>query len=431
VNVFQLLKHFSVQTSLVDLRGAMIFRINALIFNSDFVARHVDFLRNTLVDGALVDELPSAIQGAKPIVQSGARDSGTVMAKLALRYLFNLDELENWSPSNILDLVSPDGAADQNDPQESFKQHQGQSASPPPPGLSAGDIALGILTGGASLVPVATADAYKAFMENEKKIQASSGFDTAVRTKASALFATLAYFNAVVHEPGVLDSGENAILLASALASDLQLQWDKLFPDPTKSDELHAMMSSANFTEVFRRVPGFVAMVREIVRPLVEPAGADSQAIAAHNQDVFTLARLVGHLNDYAGYYTERFLHYLYDTTSNQAIIDFATGAIQNVVFSFDFTPTDFDVDHAFLVRREIVIPGFANLDSAALSAVGQALGQKSDPPPLPVFTVEDIETPCDGVHFEVAPGACVLDSVPAEVLFPASLTGLSIAVPS
>jgi hypothetical protein len=445
VNVFQLLKHFSVKTDLVDLRGAMIFRINSVVFDSEFILSHVDFLRNTLLDADLVDSLPSAIQGAKPIVQSGARDTAVATSKLALRYLFNLDGTQSWSPANIMTLKnwSSDQTIDQNDPQQSFRAQTPVVAGDDVQGLSVGDVVLGVLTGGASLVPTATVDIYKEFMKNEARIAASGGFDTAVRTKASTIFAGLAFFNAIVREKvanpdnpnapaiSILDVRDNAILLAMALATELQLQWDKMYPDPLKSDELQAMMSSRNFTEVFRRVPGFVAMIREIVRPLVEPAGADSAAIASHNQDNFNLNRLLGHLTDYSAYYTERFLHYVADATKNQAIVDFATGAVTKIVFSpFDFDPAAFDLDRAFLVRREIIVPGLAPLDNAALSQIGKLLGGGAQTVPLPVATVEDIESPCDGVHFEVAPGACVLKDVPSETTFPASVSGLTIAVP-
>jgi hypothetical protein len=408
-----------------------------------FVRNHVDFLRGALIDSAMVDDLASAVQGAKPAVQSGARDKALTMSRLALRYLFNTDGVQQWGPANILNLPMPDQAVDQNDPQQSFEPHAAINSGTMPSGLSVGDVLLGIFTGGASLVPQITADVYKSFRDNEQKIAASGGFDTAVRTKASSIFATLAYFNAIVHEDvpvdpndsskgtvSILKDDDSAILLAVALANDLQLQWDKLYPDPLHSDELHAMMSSRNYTEVFRRVPGFIAMIREIVRPLVEPAGADSQAIVAHNQDVFTLNRVVDHMANYKAYYTERFLHYLADTTSNQAIVDFATAGMANVVFTFDFDPTAFDLDRAFLVRREIIVPGLAPLDPAALSQVGKTLGGRVEAVALPVATVEDIETPCDGVHFEVAPGACLLANVPDDSNFPASLTGLTIGVP-
>jgi hypothetical protein len=454
VNVFQLLKHFSVQTDLADMRAAIIFRIDRIDFNSDFVLRHVDFLRNTLIDAALVDDLPSALQGAKPIIQSGARDIALTTSKLALRYLFNLDEAEQFSPANILNLSTPDQNdpnvthGDQNDPQQSFQLHQSSAAgNVGNSGLSVGDVLLGIFTGGASLATEATIqsviDIYKEFKANEQKIMWSAGFDTAVRTKASSVFVTLAYFNAVVrgsvpsdpndeHSPlvNVLDMGEVVILLSVALATELQLQWDKLYPDPLKSDELHAMMSSRNYTEVFRRVPGFVTMIREMVRPLVEPAGADAQAIATHNQDVYALGRLTAHLKDYAPYYTERFLHYLAVATDNQSVVDFGTAAVSNVMFPFTFDPNDFDFDRSFLVRREIVVPSFATLDAGALKQLVTDVGGQLADVATPIATVEDIETPCDGVHLEVAPGTCVLPNVPAETTFPASLTGLTIGLP-
>jgi len=452
INVFQLLKHFSVETDLVDLRGAMIFRIDTLVFDNSFVLNHVDFLRNTLLDPALIDDLPSAIQGAKPTIQSGARDTALVLSKLALRYLFNLDAAETWTPTaaNIMDLAKQDDQNDQNDPQQSFQLHKAVAATDDlgGSGMSAGDVLLGIATGGASLLTEATAqaaiDVYKQFNAKEAKIMWSAGFDTAVRTKASAIFATLAYFNGIVHESvpdpndpnsgkvvNILQADNNAISLATALAAELQLQWDKLYPDPLKSDELHAMMSSRNFTEVFRRVPGFIAMIRESVRPLVEPAGADSQAITAHNQDVFTLNRIIEHLKDYSTFYTERFLQYISQATNNVAIVEFATKAFSKdtLTFSFLFDVGDFDFDRAFLIRRDIVIPGWAPLDDTALSGVAKALGGQAAKVSAPVPTVEDIELPCDGVHFEVATGACLLQNVPTEPEFPAALKGLTIGL--
>src|SRR5260370_16664403 len=110
------------------------------------------------------------------------------------------------------------------------------------------------------------------------------------------------------------------------------------------------MMSSRNFTEVFRRVPGFLAMIREIVRPLVEPAASDAEAISAHNQDVFNLQRVTDHLNSYSGYYTEQFLRYIAEATNNQVIVEFAKDAIEFAasVFSFTFHPHHFDFDRPF-----------------------------------------------------------------------------------
>jgi hypothetical protein len=64
-------------------------------------------------------------------------------------------------------------------------------------GLSWGEIVLGALTLGASLTAEAVQKAYEDFLKSEQNMRWSSGFDTAVRTKASGLFMTLAFFNAI------------------------------------------------------------------------------------------------------------------------------------------------------------------------------------------------------------------------------------------
>ena len=431
VNVFQLVKRYSITTDLADQRGAFVVRIESMNFDPDFVQDHVQFLQQYLLEPTLVDSLPSAIQGAKPLVQSGAFDTAVSMSKLALDYLFNLSGGgPPPPPSNILNLlVDPNNPnVDQNDPIQSFANQTAVQAGNEQSGLSVGDIVLGVFTGGLSLTAEAAVNAYDEFKKNELSMRWSSGFDTAVRTKASALFMTLAYFNAVVRsslpdttQPNspmtpilAIEKGKNAILLANALAADLSDQWDKLYPDPLKSDELHAMMSSRNYTEVFRRVPGFLAMTRQIVRPLVEPAGEDSAASAAHNQDVFNLNRLIGHLESYAEYYTSRYLDYVSSVTNGESIAQFARGILDNVVFPFKFRKEDFDPDRAFIVRRDVVIPGFGVLSQQDTLAIGRTLGvTASTLVASPVPTVDNLDVPCEGVHLEAVAGVNVMANVP------------------
>ncbi|GFE84184.1 hypothetical protein GCM10011487_61840 [Steroidobacter agaridevorans] len=429
VNVFQLLKHYSVATDLVDQRGAFIVRIESINFDAEFVLNHISFLQETLLDSAMVDSLPSAVQGAKPLVRSGALGTAVSMSTVALDYLFNLTGGVPLPPSNILNLqVDPNSVSDQNDPAQSFTTQTASPAGNETSGLSVGDIVLGVLTGGMSLTAEAALSAYEEFKKNELKMRWSSGFDTAVRTKASALFMTLAYFNAIVRtsipdtsQPGspmapILTIGNNAILIANALATDLAEQWNKLYPDPIKSDELHAMMSSRNYTEVFRRVPGFLAMIRQIVKPLVEPAGEDAAAIAAHNQDIFNLNRLLGHLASYSDFYTSRFLAYVSRITNGESVAQFARGILQQTVFAFNFNPEEFDPDRAFVSARDVVIPGFGLLTAQDLLVIGRALGVNAPPAVVnPVKTVDNIEVPADGTHLEAVAGMCVLAGVPPQ----------------
>ena len=70
LNVFQLLKRFSIKTSLADIRPALIFQINALEFDRDFVIRNSDFLQDKLLDRLLVDELPNILKAEKTLLQS-------------------------------------------------------------------------------------------------------------------------------------------------------------------------------------------------------------------------------------------------------------------------------------------------------------------------------------------------------------------------
>lgn len=445
VNVFQLLKHFSVETDLEDQRAAFVVRIDSMQFNADFVQSHVSFLQDTLLDSSMVDALSSAVQGAKPVVQSGALDTAVTMSQLALRYLFDLDNVSKPSPRNILNLqvdVNDPNRANQNDPVESFMTHTA-SSSGSEGGLSVGDIVLGVLSGGASLTAEAAISAYSDFLKSEQAMRWSSGFDTAVRTKASGLFMTLAFFNAIVRETvtadssnpaaplvRILEKGDNAILIATALCADLSAQWALLYPDPLKSDELHAMMSSRNYTEVFRRVPGFLAMTTQLVRPLVEPAGADWAAITAHTQDIFNLNRLITHLNDYSDFYTSRFLDYIAKITNGKSVSQFARGVLQQVVFSFNFDPTQFDPDRAFISMRDVIIPGCGTLAGQDLMNIGRLLtGVAPGVIAAPVPWVEDIEVPCEGVHMETVAGNCVMANVPPQQALAATLNGLTLSL--
>jgi hypothetical protein len=453
INVFQLLKTFSTTTSISETRGALVVQINSVEFNDKFVQSHVAFLQNYLLDGTMIDDLPNAIAGSMPAVLTGALDTAVQMSKMALNYLFDLDGDTKLSPSNILNLakqlpidVTIGGVTvttpDQNDPVESFKLHTAVSSGVDG-GLSVGDIVLGVLTGGASLTAEALQKAYDDFLKSEKSMRWSSGFDTSVRTKSSALFMTLAFFNAIARETvreneadrnspeiPILEKSDNSIAIAMALAADLSAQWSVLYPDPIKSDELHAMMSSRNYTEVFRRVPGFLAMMNQLVRPLVEPAAADSAAIAAHNQNVFSFNRLTNHLNSYSDFYTTKYLGYISAVTNGDAIAQFARGILNHVVFPFKFDPADFDPDGAFLSKRDVIVPGVGTLSDNDLITIARSLGI-DEPGTIvaPVPALIDIEVPCDGVHMEVVPGTCVMPDVPAQSSFPAVLNGLSLAI--
>src|SRR6202022_852431 len=169
---------------------------------------------------------------------SGALGTASLVSKMALDYLFNLTGTPpapfTVGPGNMFDLpkfVDDKGTqVDQNDPQNSLDgQYLGKTSSgTKDTGISDWDVALGIFTGGASLAAEAVAKKVQEYLDNEKTVSGSSGFDTATRNKASTIFATLGFFNAIVrssvpdpsdtHGIGntvpLIDAGENAILMA-------------------------------------------------------------------------------------------------------------------------------------------------------------------------------------------------------------------------
>jgi hypothetical protein len=91
VNVFQLLKHFSVHTAIEEVRSALVLRVDSFAFDSHFVVSNGDFLRTTLLDSALADDLSTATQGALPplVLMNDARNVAAAIARRALHLLFD------------------------------------------------------------------------------------------------------------------------------------------------------------------------------------------------------------------------------------------------------------------------------------------------------------------------------------------------------
>src|SRR5262249_9793391 len=98
LHVFQLVKRFSVRAELSQVRAALVIDIDALDFDTGFVVSNSDFLRSTLLDTALVDELPTALDGARPAPTPRALQEARGAALLALHYLFDDLDIFNVLP---------------------------------------------------------------------------------------------------------------------------------------------------------------------------------------------------------------------------------------------------------------------------------------------------------------------------------------------
>jgi hypothetical protein len=413
LNVFHLLKHFSVQTALAEQRHAIVLRIDDLGFDGNFVLRNTDFLRTNLLDSSLLDDLPVAVQGAKQPLQSTALNSAIDTAQWALAYLYS-PPFDDRAPTmfNLPDIQDEDGnLLSQNEPRTSFEINLQHGA-------------VGIGTG---------------------RFQ-DSGFGRANEQKCAVLLTTLGYFYTLIQEavpdpdnPGslksVLQVADNAVRICTALAASVGDLWTKLFPDPGKNDDLKELMDARRFTEVIRRVPGFLAMVSGMLQPLLDPAKAEQAALVDYAQAQFVLQHLLEHLECNRNYYVQRYLRYIAETTANQAIIDLATDAlnavfanpaklVQDKLLPAEVTIGDFDVDRTFIDKREVIIPGFLPLTDQDVAVVARELGLDPEHafPPVPAVD-PDLEVACDGIYLEVAEGACVLQNVPPRPQLSGSIT--------
>jgi hypothetical protein len=357
VNVFQLVKRFLVETALRETRAALIVDVNQIQFDGDFVAANADFLRGALTDPTLLDNLDLALQAAHPQLSQQALANAGVIAKRALTLLFD--------DANIFNMP-PKGAVDSNLPSTSFDSSISTNAL-------------------------------------------DTGLVDSSNNHLGVLFAILGGFYHLTREP--YDDAA-AIRMATALGKDLGQRFADLYPDLAKSpadSDIKNIMDNNNFTEIFRRLPAFLTMVSGMLMPLLEPAQSEQQAAVALAQATYVLNRLLSHLTANSNYYIQRYLLYIAAKTRNQAMIDFVQQVMGNPTFSTEVPNMSLDVSRAFISHQQVIVPTVNPLTPSEIAAIG-AVRAVQDPVPLTL----DIEVPSDGIHMEVAEGACQLNQVPA-----------------
>lgn len=130
LNVFQILKHFSLKTELSEIRPILIVRIEGLEWDDNFITSHVEFLQYYLLDSTLVEELPRALNGAKPIPNPDKYSELIDLSKKALYYLFenpnifNVYHIQGEDPQGVdflnIPSTNPNLVSTSFDPQLSF-----------------------------------------------------------------------------------------------------------------------------------------------------------------------------------------------------------------------------------------------------------------------------------------------------------------------
>jgi hypothetical protein len=420
LNIFGIVKQYSVLTQLVEIRPVLILKIKSLDFNDEFIRAHQDFLTNRLIDQSLILELPSAIEGAKPFPEPPQIAELIDLCKVALDFLFDRANIFNITPVNKdervirIDQNSVEISLDPqwytrlptprpNDPEVTIEDSLRWSAYQGARGWIERD------TGGADLLRFYTI--LKFFLELYRKLKADNKLDA------------------------------NVIPIVFTLKAEISKYWDK---NPLNDDELKRINSlifpyddygKSFLSEIYRRLSGFNSMVQGLLDGRLKVLEDYVKKLNERQPAIYAKERLLNHLNCNKNYYVQEFLDYVTEKTRNEGIVDLVNQAIDSTgrrgvssqpPDSPRYPPTLlrhlFDIDRAFLDRQTIVVPcyrKFSQQDNIILiPPLTSPLDEQIVLPPAKIDLdeqkqVEDIEVPFDSVHLEVAAGACVLKDVP------------------
>ena len=372
VNVFQLIKHFNVTTTQTEpQRVVLVVAIDDVSFDSDFVISNADFLRQNLLDSALLDNLGSAIEGARPAIGKDVVKIAAGYARQAVHLLF--DDINMFNVPPTTDNVGP------------F----------PPANLPSNSLT--------ATLSIPLNSARQAFPGN--------GLGVTLNHDLDFVFCVLNYFYVLWQTKSgtplasVFENDDDfAITFTTTLANDINGKLGILWPDPTKDpakSDIKNILGIDSYTEVMRRVPGSLSMVSGMLQPLLDAVKMKEDQQQAYLEAQYILGQLLQHLECNRNFYMQQFLRYVATTTRSQAIIDLANAALAIVQAQLPvpLTVADFDVDRAFIDKQQIVVPIFTTLtDDQVTSILGKL--DYTGPVSLPVpDTLTDLEVPADGIH--------------------------------
>jgi hypothetical protein len=360
LSVFQLLKRYSVTTTVREARPALILEVTDLLMDRAFVLANGGFLSATLLDEELARELPVALGAVRRLPGSAREREAIVAARTALHYLF--DEPNIFDTPDIFGVSSNDPALSYNGSLNLFGE-------------------------------------------------AASGLVDAVANHAGAIFTTMNFFFRIWRDlPDSLRDAQ-AITIALALADGTKARWEALIG--AEADNAAGVLDLNDFTDALRRLSGFLAVVDGMLRPLMQPLEHEREAAAAAERAEFVIARVVQHLGCYQNYYVQRFVAYLASSTNHITVARF----VSDVIGRLPLSPAEeqmyresFDQATAFLDRNEIVVQSPQSFTYEELVEILD--GSQDGEAEVPSASAE-VDVPFDGVHIEIAPGSCVLPDVP------------------
>jgi hypothetical protein len=372
INVFQLVRRFGVETRFAEVRRLMTVSFDGLDFDADFVIANADFLRQTLLDTALIDELPAALAGAKP--QPAAVRRSTEAALLALDLLFDEPDIFHVTEIEVTEVT-----------EDTPIPHVAE-VNPNPPRTSF----------------------------DQKRFGEHSGLEEGIRNNLGVIFTTINFFFATYQRMKANRTlPDHALSLALALANGVKAAWDKIgtAEEAVTQGNLRSVLAPDDFSEVFRRLSGFLALVAGTIS-----ASDGADAVAQRLDNEYALKRLLDHLACNRHFYTQQYLAYLTSTTNNQAIVDLVEDVINRAKMTEEQRVglrTLFDTHRAFIDRQQVHVESIIGLRLPPPRTGASASFAMFDPGKIDPIVDPELELPTDGVHLEVAQGRCELPNVP------------------
>lgn len=424
LNVFQLLKHFSVETKLSEIRPVIAIKINGLEWDDKFITSHVDFLENFLLDPTLIDELPQAVNGAKFVPGPEVYRELIDLAKNTLYYLFEKPNIFKMLRFIGGEYTQPNGTtvrlenlpdADPNLVSTSFD-----------PGLFTffpeGAIHDHFGTGGGPSTGFTYAERL-----------GTSAFFVASKTGLARFYTILQFLYTLYIEHRDSNRLTDIFLLdmLRTLRDEIDTHWENATADLKDLIIRDVAADGAGrdaYIEIFRRLSGFRSMVRGFLQYRLGILDEYATVVNQRQKDRLVTTRLIEHMNCNMNYYVQQFLTYIAQKTNNQTIIDFA----KQVFNSMDRTPQDvfikrylepvFDFERVFIDRQQLIIPAFWYLPPNGNREISiPNVDRESEIVDMkmikPVVDNDIIVPLSDGVHIEVSPGACILNEVPEPVI--------------
>lgn len=372
LNVYDVLKRFEVATVPRPPRPVAVLEIDALRFDRAFVERNSDFLSRHLLDQGLVAELELALEAITNPTTLQSQEQAREYAALAFRYLFDKDSIFGFNEDD-LDSIEASFSVDQR-------------------------------FGSSGLGKAASKELGEEF--------------------AAANFVYRLYRDLPRDAGGeVVDSEQDLLVgLAIALAEFVGPELEAV-----EENKIKRAFNDNDRTEGLRRLPGFLAIVNGLLKPLLKPLEEEREAIEASGRAEFTISRVVEHLDCHRSYYRKTFLQYLWELTGT----DDYTDLFRRLLARADAVPLRddsereelprlFDFAEGFLDGSRYVVPlrtdevhPLAVLNDLLLDGLVGPDGSLDFEVDLEADDPYEVEVPADGVYIEAIDNLCVLPDVP------------------